>query len=121
MGEGFAIKKERKQGADREVANRWKEEKLSMRKVWLKYRGNDSARSDTEIADKMYSCSKMTRMNTKQMNSEFPGSWSINLGKRCWNRAKIKYPWIAGKKKIQTEFVENISLRGRQQDKKTKK
>lgn len=65
----------------------------------------------------MYSCSKTTRMNTKQTNSEFPGSWSINLGKRRWNRAKIKYPWIAGKK-TQTEFVENTSLRGRQQDKK---
>lgn len=65
----------------------------------------------------MYSCSRMTGMNTKQTNSEFPGSWSINLGKRCWNRAKIKYPWIAGKKK-QTEFVENTSLRRRQQKKK---
>lgn len=37
-------KEERRQGADREVANRWKEEKLSMRKVWLKYVGNYSER-----------------------------------------------------------------------------
>lgn len=69
--------------------------KVSMRKVWLKYVENDSERSDTEIGEKMYSRSKMTRMNSKHRNSEFPGSWSINLGKRHWNRAKIKYPWTA--------------------------
>lgn len=97
-GKDLEEKEERRQGADREVANRWKEEKLSMSKVWLKYVGNYSERWDTEIGEEMYSCSKMTRMNTKQTNSEFPGSWSINLGKRHWNRAKIKDPWIAGKK-----------------------
>lgn len=57
----------------------------------------DPERSDSKIAEKMYRASKTTRMNSKQWNSEFPGSWSINLGKRCWNRAKIEYPWIARK------------------------
>lgn len=37
-------KEESRQGAKTEVANRWKEEKLCMRKVWLKYGGNDSER-----------------------------------------------------------------------------
>lgn len=41
---GKKRKEESRQGADREVANRWKEEKLSMRKVWLKYVGNYSGR-----------------------------------------------------------------------------
>lgn len=64
-------------------------------KSLAKYVKKDSERSDSKIGEKMYSASKMTKMNSKQWNSEFPGSWSINLGKRCWNRAKIKYPWIA--------------------------